>query len=535
MYFKKLLAFSTAITLSLGAFAPSLHAVNPGEDEEGDSPTLSTHDPDHDPTAELALSKIKRYIATWTGNHPTDRQNDTEKFIQRFINAVTTADNATFIGILTTIRNTESLDRKLTSSRFSRDQIYDKIQNILGEKTDKDELIRDIIRMRSDARPKKTGPEDTTPRATEETEFYTNIKFFVERLSTLADIFRPTSTPSDAGTTKTRKRRHSHSPTHTAKPRTQSPVKEEAATPTPATPKAATRHRAKPVTHNTTPRALSPVIPVSPVVPEPPTRHRARSVTPVVLPAPVIPELTTHTPRHRAKSVTSAAVRSSSLSPTRTAEPHTEEPKPAAAAAPAPTISETQTRHRAKSMTSATKHRSQAPKIQSEDAPTTAVIPETMANKDEKTRRRAGSVVLPDYRAESKEFIKPLREHAGDWKAHYGSYIVSDSTGIEGCIDALCKALCEDEQFVNAFHMSWRHNRVYIKDSLTNTDYEHLRMVIANILDKDPPQRKVLLRAIFDCTMKAITEGNIAASSFYFNAHSVLGHMDDLFPKRPAK
>lgn len=291
MYFKKLLAFSTAITLSLGAFAPSLHAVNPGEDEGGDSPTLSTHDPDHDPTAELALSKIKRYIATWTGNHPTDRQNDTEKFIQRFIDAVTTADNATFIEILTTIRNTESLDRKLTSSRFSRDQIYDKIQNILGEKTDK----------------------------------------------------------------------------------------------------------------------------------------------------------------------------------------------------------------------------------------------------DEKTRRRAGSVVLPDYRAESKEFIKPLREHAGDWKAHYGSYIVSDSTGIEGCIDALCKALCEDEQFVNAFHMSWRHNRVYIKDSLTNTDYEHLRMVIANILDKDPPQRKVLLRAIFDCTMKAITEGNIAASSFYFNAHSVLGHMDDLFPKRPAK
>lgn len=432
MYFKKLLAFSTAITLSLGAFAPSLHAVNPGEDEGGDSPTLSTHDPDHDPTAELALSKIKRYIATWTGNHPTDRQNDTEKFIQRFIDAVTTADNATFIGILTTIRNTESLDRKLTSSRFSRDQIYDKIQNILGEKTDKDELIRDIIRMRSDARPKKTGPEDTTPRATEETEFYTNIKFFVERLSTLADIFRPTSTPSDAGSTKTRKRRYSHSPTHTAKPRTQSPVKEEAATPTPAIPKAATRHRAK-------------------------------------------------------------------------------------------------------SMTSTTKHRSQAPKIQSEDAPTTAVIPETMANKDEKTRRRAGSVVLPDYRAESKEFIKPLREHAGDWKAHYGSYIVSDSTGIEGCIDALCKALCEDEQFVNAFHMSWRHNRVYIKDSLTNTDYEHLRMVIANILDKDPPQRKVLLRAIFDCTMKAITEGNIAASSFYFNAHSVLGHMDDLFPKRPAK
>ncbi len=457
MYFKKLLAFSTAITLSLGAFAPSLHAVNPGEDEGGDSPTLSTHDPDHDPTAELALSKIKRYIATWTGNHPTDRQNDTEKFIQRFIDAVTTADNATFIGILTTIRNTESLDRKLTSSRFSRDQIYDKIQNILGEKTDKDELIRDIIRMRSDARPKKTGPEDTTPRATEETEFYTNIKFFVERLSTLADIFRPTSTPSDAGSTKTRKRRYSHSPTHTAKPRTQSPVKEEAATPTPATPKAA-------------------------------TRHRARSVTPVALPAPVIPELTTHTPRHRAKS-----------------------------------------------MTSTTKHRSQAPKIQSEDAPTTAVIPETMANKDEKTRRRAGSVVLPDYRAESKEFIKPLREHAGDWKAHYGSYIVSDSTGIESCIDALCKALCEDEQFVNAFHMSWRHNRVYIKDSLTNTDYEHLRMVIANILDKDPPQRKVLLRAIFDCTMKAITEGNIAASSFYFNAHSVLGHMDDLFPKRPAK
>lgn len=457
MYFKKLLAFSTAITLSLGAFAPSLHAVNPGEDEGGDSPTLSTHDPDHDPTAELALSKIKRYIATWTGNHPTDRQNDTEKFIQRFIDAVTTADNATFIGILTTIRNTESLDRKLTSSRFSRDQIYDKIQNILGEKTDKDELIRDIIRMRSDARPKKTGPEDTTPRATEETEFYTNIKFFVERLSTLADIFRPTSTPSDAGSTKTRKRRYSHSPTHTAKPRTQSPVKEEAATPTPATPKAA-------------------------------TRHRARSVTPVALPAPVIPELTTHTPRHRAKS-----------------------------------------------MTSTTKHRSQAPKIQSEDAPTTAVIPETMANKDEKTRRRAGSVVLPDYRAESKEFIKPLREHAGDWKAHYGSYIVSDSTGIEGCIDALCKALCEDEQFVNAFHMSWRHNRVYIKDSLTNTDYEHLRMVIANILDKDPPQRKVLLRAIFDCTMKAITKGNIAASSFYFNAHSVLGHMDDLFPKRPAK
>lgn len=311
--------------------------------------------------------------------------------------------------------------------------------------------------MRSDARPKKTGPEDTTPRATEETEFYTNIKFFVERLSTLADIFRPTSTPSDAGSTKTRKRRYSHSPTHTAKPRTQSPVKEEAATPTPATPKAA-------------------------------TRHRARSVTPVALPAPVIPELTTHTPRHRAKS-----------------------------------------------MTSTTKHRIQAPKIQSEDAPTTAVIPETMANKDEKTRRRAGSVVLPDYRAESKEFIKPLREHAGDWKAHYGSYIVSDSTGIEGCIDALCKALCEDEQFVNAFHMSWRHNRVYIKDSLTNTDYEHLRMVIANILDKDPPQRKVLLRAIFDCTMKAITEGNIAASSFYFNAHSVLGHMDDLFPKRPAK
>ena len=457
MYFKKLLAFSTAITLSLGAFAPSLHAVNPGEDEGGDSPTLSTHDPDHDPTAELALSKIKRYIATWTGNHPTDRQNDTEKFIQRFIDAVTTADNATFIGILTTIRNTESLDRKLTSSRFSRDQIYDKIQNILGEKTDKDELIRDIIRMRSDARPKKTGPEDTTPRATEETEFYTNIKFFVERLSTLADIFRPTSTPSDAGSTKTRKRRYSHSPTHTAKPRTQSPVKEEAATRTPATPKAA-------------------------------TRHRARSVTPVALPAPVIPELTTHTPRHRAKS-----------------------------------------------MTSTTKHRSQAPKIQSEDAPTTAVIPETMANKDEKTRRRAGSVVLPDYRAESKEFIKPLREHAGDWKAHYGSYIVSDSTGIESCIDALCKALCEDEQFVNAFHMSWRHNRVYIKDSLTNTDYEHLRMVIANILDKDPPQRKVLLRAIFDCTMKAITEGNIAASSFYFNAHSVLGHMDDLFPKRPAK
>ena len=428
-----------------------------GEDEGGDSPTLSTHDPDHDPTAELALSKIKRYIATWTGNHPTDRQNDTEKFIQRFIDAVTTADNATFIGILTTIRNTESLDRKLTSSRFSRDQIYDKIQNILGEKTDKDELIRDIIRMRSDARPKKTGPEDTTPRATEETEFYTNIKFFVERLSTLADIFRPTSTPSDAGSTKTRKRRYSHSPTHTAKPRTQSPVKEEAATPTPATPKAA-------------------------------TRHRARSVTPVALPAPVIPELTTHTPRHRAKS-----------------------------------------------MTSTTKHRSQVPKIQSEDAPTTAVIPETMANKDEKTRRRAGSVVLPDYRAESKEFIKPLREHAGDWKAHYGSYIVSDSTGIESCIDALCKALCEDEQFVNAFHMSWRHNRVYIKDSLTNTDYEHLRMVIANILDKDPPQRKVLLRAIFDCTMKAITEGNIAASSFYFNAHSVLGHMDDLFPKRPAK
>lgn len=48
MYFKKLLAFSTAITLSLGAFAPSLHAVNPGEDEGGDSPTLSTHDPDHD-------------------------------------------------------------------------------------------------------------------------------------------------------------------------------------------------------------------------------------------------------------------------------------------------------------------------------------------------------------------------------------------------------------------------------------------------------------------------------------------------------
>ncbi len=170
--------------------------------------------------------------------------------------------------------------------------------------------------MRSDARPKKTGPEDTTPRATEETEFYTNIKFFVERLSTLADIFRPTSTPSDAGSTKTRKRRYSHSPTHTAKPRTQSPVKEEAATPTPAIPKAATRHRAR-------------------------------------------------------------------------------------------------------SMTSTTKHRSQAPKIQSEDAPTTAVIPETMANKDEKTRRRAGSVVLPDYRAESKEFIKPLREHAGDWKAHY--------------------------------------------------------------------------------------------------------------------
>ena len=488
MHLKKLLAFSTAITLSLSVFAPSSHAINPGEGskDKRESPTQLTRDPDYDTTAAHALDKVTSYSNRWKETHPIATQTSTERLIQRFLEAVTNPDNTAFANVLTTVQNSESLDRKLPIIGFTYDDLRVQIQNILGKEHNRDAIRNDIIQMRGDARPERTQPKNVAPpEKTEATEFYTNIEFFVRRLYNLARICEMNSTTSATETAKTRKRTRSMTPSATR--RAPSPV----APITPVVPELITqreRGASLPPTRTAKRRAPSPVAPVAPVVPETAARKRAKSMTstakrrapsPVAPIAPVVPE-------------TTARKRENSLSPTRTAKARTLSPAGKAAAAA---------------------------------TSTTPAVPETA------TRGRSKSVTSLNN---SECFLTPLKEYAANWKEKYYFHVSCDDEMVS-CIDKLCAVLSGDTRFVTAFQASWGQDRKYVSDTLDNTTYIHLREVISDILGTNSLKRKDLLHRIHVYNLNAIESSDIRAGAFYFNVYVVLNHMDDLFPKRLAK